>query len=50
MIEDLLSCLGKEKKGYVLRKIKNILGDLSSTREIVLDCNNFLVQLQEHIE
>ena len=46
----MLGSVGKEKKGYLLRKIKNILGDLSATREIVLDCNNFLVKLEEHIE
>ena len=31
-IETLLGSLSKDKKGYLLRKIKNILGDLSSTR------------------
>lgn len=34
----------------MLRKLKNILGDLSEVRETVLECNNFLVDLQDHIE
>lgn len=36
----------KDSEKYVIRKCKNILEDLSSLRETVLDCNNFLVDLQ----
>ena len=33
-----------------MRKITNILTDLSSSRETILECNDFLVQLEEHLE
>lgn len=50
-IEDLLSTGTKpDCISYVLRRVKDILGDLSEVREAVLECNNFLVDLQEHLE
>ena len=33
-----------------MRKITNVLEDLSAGRNIILDCNDFLVQLEEHLE
>jgi len=34
----------------LIRKITNILEDLSHSRDIILECNDFLVQLEEHLE
>jgi len=33
-----------------MRKLTNVLEDLSSSRNIILECNDFLVQLEEHLE
>ena len=35
---------------FLVRKVSNILEDLSASRNLILDCNDFLVQLEEHLE
>ena len=34
---------------FLMRKLTNVLEDLSASRNIILDCNDFLVQLEEHL-
>jgi len=47
--------LGEVREGseqasrFLMRKITNVLEDLSGGRNIILDCNDFLVQLEEHL-
>jgi len=35
----------QQASSFLLRKMTNILEDLSSSRNLILDCNDFLVQL-----
>lgn len=35
---------------FLTRKVTNILEDLAGCRHLILDCNDFLMQLEEHLE
>ena len=42
---------GNQQAGlFLLRKITNILEDHSANRNIILECNDFLIQLEEILE
>jgi hypothetical protein len=45
-VKKLISGIEKGERNcseFLVRKITNILGDLSKTRDIILECNDFLV-------
>lgn len=48
MIENLKE--GSDQAGkFLLRKVTNVLEDLGGCRNLILDCNDFLMQLEEHL-
>lgn len=43
------SAVNKDSAKYICSKFRSALGNMSELRETVLECHNFLVDLQEHI-
>jgi hypothetical protein len=41
---------GRNSEQYLLRKISLVLADMSKSRGIILECNDFLVQLMEILD
>ena len=40
----------EQARQFLVRKVTNTLTDLSGARDTILECNDFLVQLEEHLE